>query len=76
MAELADHSPATLAGESVVRTDALDTRDGFKFWATDGSWMLIRFSGTEPLVRVYAEASSPELRDALLAEGGRMVTGK
>jgi phosphomannomutase len=58
-----------------VRTDALDTRDGLKFWIADGSWMLIRFSGTEPLIRVYAEASTPELRDALLAEGNRMVTG-
>jgi phosphomannomutase len=75
LAELGDRAPASLAGQSVVRTDALDTGDGFKFWTPDGSWMLIRFSGTEPLVRVYAEASSPELRDALLAEGGRMVTG-
>ena len=54
---------------------ALDTGDGFKFWTDDGSWLLVRFSGTEPLVRVYAEASSAELRDSLLAEGGRMVNG-
>ena len=51
-------------------TDALTTNDGFKFWLDDGSWLLVRFSGTEPLVRVYAEATSAELRDALLAEGG------
>ncbi len=37
-------------------TLALDTNDGFKFWTPDGSWLLVRFSGTEPLVRVYAEA--------------------
>ena len=41
----------------------------------DGGWLLIRFSGTEPLVRVYAEASSEELRDALLAAGDKMVNG-
>ena len=55
---------------------ALATNDGFKFWVDDGSWLLVRFSGTEPLVRVYAEATTPELRDALLAEGGRFVTGR
>jgi phosphomannomutase len=76
LAELGDHAPASLGGVAVVRTDALDTGDGFKFWTADDSWLLVRFSGTEPLVRVYAEASSAELRDALLAEGGRMVSGR
>ncbi len=75
LVELREHAPATLAGQPVVRTDALTTNDGFKFWCADGSWMLVRFSGTEPLVRVYAEATTPTLRDALLAEGGRFVTG-
>jgi len=73
LVELGEHSPETLGGRPVARTIALDTGDGFKFWTDDGSWLLVRFSGTEPLVRVYAEASSAELRDALLAEGGRMV---
>jgi phosphomannomutase len=76
LVELGAHSPRTLGGETVVRTLALDTGDGYKFWTADGSWLLVRFSGTEPLVRVYAEASSPKLRDALLAEGGRMVNGR
>jgi len=76
MGELAQHAPETLAGLRVVRTDALTTHDGFKFWTADGSWLLVRFSGTEPLVRVYAEATSAELRDALLAEGGHLVTGR
>lgn len=75
LAELADHSPELLGGRPVVRTVALDTGDGFKFWVDDGSWLLVRFSGTEPLVRVYTEASSAELRDALLVEGGAMVSG-
>jgi len=76
LVELGSHAPASLGGVPVVRTDALDTGDGFKFWTEDGSWLLVRFSGTEPLVRVYAEASSAELRDGLLAEGGRMVNGR
>ncbi len=75
MVELREQAPAALAGQTVVRTDALSTNDGFKFWISDGSWLLVRFSGTEPLVRVYAEATTPALRDALLAEGGRFVTG-
>jgi len=75
LVELGEHSPATLGDRPVVRTVSLDTGDGFKFWVDDGSWLLVRFSGTEPLVRVYAEASSAELRDALLAEGDAMVNG-
>ena len=60
----------------MARTAPLDTGDGFKFWVDDGSWLLVRFSGTEPLVRVYTEASSAALRDALLAEGGHMVRAR
>jgi phosphomannomutase len=75
LVELGEHSPSTLGGHTVERTLALDTADGFKFWTDDGSWLLVRFSGTEPLVRVYAEATSAQLRDALLAEGGHMVNG-
>jgi phosphomannomutase len=59
----------------VVRTDALSTNDGFKFWTDDGSWLLVRFSGTEPLVRVYAEATSAGMRDEMLDQGARMVRG-
>ncbi len=75
LVELGEHSPASLGGRPVARTAALDTGDGFKFWVDDGSWLLVRFSGTEPLVRVYTEASSAGLRDALLAEGSSMVKG-
>jgi phosphomannomutase len=75
LVELSQHAPETLGGARVSRTMPLDTGDGVKSWTDDGSWLLVRFSGTEPLVRVYAEASSAELRDALLADGTRMVTG-
>jgi phosphomannomutase len=75
LVELKAHAPATVAGQSVVRTDALSTNDGFKFWTDDGSWLLVRFSGTEPLVRVYAEATSPSMRDEMLDQGARMVRG-
>ncbi|MFV2061884.1 MAG: phosphoglucomutase/phosphomannomutase family protein [Chloroflexota bacterium] len=76
LVELGEHSPELLGGARVERVLALETGDGFKFWVDDGSWLLVRFSGTEPLVRDYAEATSAELRDALLAEGGAMVGGR
>jgi len=43
------------------------TDDGFKYYLEDGSWVLVRFSGTEPLIRVYSEAGSMERVDQLLA---------
>jgi phosphomannomutase len=75
LAELPDRAPAELAGRPVVRTQTLTTNDGFKFFADDGSWLLIRFSGTEPLVRVYTEASSTAAVDSNLAQGERIVKG-
>lgn len=72
--ELKEKAPDSLAGQPVVRTLALDTGDGFKFWTPDGSWLLVRFSGTEPLVRVYAEAQAAGQRDAILDAGEGLVT--
>lgn len=60
-------APAELAGLAVEGTR---TDDGYKFNLAGGSWMLVRFSGTEPLLRTYAEADSPE-RVALLLEEAR-----
>ena len=67
--------PTALAGQPVTRTQALDTKDGFKFFVDDGSWLLIRTSGTEPLVRVYTEATSGDARDALVGAGEQLVRG-
>jgi phosphomannomutase len=75
LVDLAAEAPAELAGRPVERIVALDTGDGYKFFLADGSWLLIRTSGTEPLVRVYTEATSPELRDALLVAGEALVRG-
>ncbi len=70
---LAQHTPAELAGRTVTAKEALITEDGFKFFVDDGSWLLIRTSGTEPLVRIYTEATSPELRDEMVDTGERLV---
>ena len=75
LVDLAEQAPADLAGEPIARTVALDTNDGFKFFLADGTWLLIRTSGTEPLVRVYTEATSPALREAMLGAGERLVRG-
>lgn len=53
------------AGRRVTETNR---KDGLKLIFDDGSWMLMRLSGTEPLVRVYTEAASPEA-SRKLAEG-------
>ena len=71
----AANAPTELAGQPVTRTQALDTNDGFKFFVADGSWLLVRTSGTEPLVRVYTEATSEDIREAMLEAGERLVRG-
>ncbi|MGH2357737.1 MAG: phosphoglucomutase/phosphomannomutase family protein, partial [Candidatus Limnocylindria bacterium] len=73
LARLADEAPASLAGRPVVERTTLETGDGFKFYRDDGAWLLIRFSGTEALLRVYVEAHSPEDVDELLGEGRRIA---
>jgi len=75
LVDLRQQAPAELAGLPVVRVLPLDTGDGFKFWVGDGSWLLVRASGTEPLVRVYTEATSEAIRDAMLVAGERLVRG-
>jgi phosphomannomutase len=73
LVDLKGHAPAELAGQALARIMPLDTGDGFKFWIADGSWLLVRASGTEPLVRIYTEATSAETREALLVAGERLV---
>jgi alpha-D-glucose phosphate-specific phosphoglucomutase len=63
--------PSTFAGRRVAR---LDTTDGRKMIFTDGSWILFRPSGTEPLVRCYAEARTPKALSSLLAAGRGLLT--
>ena len=75
LVDLRDQTPTELAGQPVVRTLPLETNDGFKFWIDDGSWLLVRASGTEPLVRVYTEATSETTQEALLVAGERLVRG-
>lgn len=68
---ISKHPPAELDGEKVVR---VLTVDGYKYLLADGSWLLIRFSGTEPIMRIYSEAGSAGRMQRLL-DAGRALAG-
>lgn len=63
-------NPKTIGGLIVT---GLDTTDGFKFNLEDGGWLLIRFSGTEPIIRVYTETSHKERVQDILSDGLRVA---
>jgi len=63
-------NPATVGG---LKVTGLNTTDGFKFMLEDGGWMLIRFSGTEPIIRVYCETMHVERVQAILKDGLKIV---
>jgi len=67
---LASSPPDRIAGNAVTK---VNTIDGHHFSLADGSWLLVRFSGTEPLLRMYAEASSIEKVKALIQDGRSML---
>jgi phosphomannomutase len=66
---LVDTAPNQIGGETVARVDTLD---GVKFYLADGSWLLIRPSGTEPVLRIYAEAHAQDAVKAMLHSGSEM----
>jgi len=65
-AVLAANPPKELEGQSVKE---IKSSDGMKFILEDDSWLLFRLSGTEPILRIYSEATSQALADALVAKG-------
>lgn len=65
-ARLQNEAPTRIGGEKIVE---ISNRDGFKYILSDDSWLLIRPSGTEPVLRVYAEGRSMEMVKELLKYG-------
>lgn len=63
-------NPKTIGGLAVT---GLETLDGFKFGLEDGGWLLIRFSGTEPIVRVYCETTKKDRVQPILKDGLKIV---
>ena len=66
-----DGAPKSIENVKVAR---LDTQDGFRFILADNSWLLIRFSGTEPILRIYAETDDTE-RVKRMLQFGRELAG-
>jgi phosphomannomutase len=70
LSKLATVRPETIAGQRLLNQD---TMDGFRF-EFEGGWLLIRPSGTEPLLRIYTETTNPELVQPVL-QAGRELAG-
>ncbi|OGQ04521.1 MAG: hypothetical protein A3F82_10725 [Deltaproteobacteria bacterium RIFCSPLOWO2_12_FULL_44_12] len=68
--KLASFNPSQLAGKKLKKRTLID---GFHFTLEDDSWLLIRPSGTEPLLRTYAEAPSVKQVDSLLKEAQVLI---
>jgi phosphomannomutase len=62
--------PKTIGGLDVI---GLNSLDGYKFKLADGGWLLIRFSGTEPIIRVYCETTHSDKVQAILKDGLRIA---
>ena len=67
---LTDNAPDQMGGQTVRQ---VDTNDGVKYRMADDSWLLIRPSGTEPVLRVYAEAPNNKAVDALIQVGHELA---
>ena len=67
---LTKQAPAEIGSEKVTE---VSTRDGVKYILSDDSWLLVRPSGTEPVLRVYAEGRSQEMVKALLGYGEQVA---
>jgi phosphomannomutase len=59
-----------VAGQKI---DSVEDLDGLKFRTENGGWVMIRPSGTEPVLRVYSEADSPEAAENLVNDVASMV---
>jgi phosphomannomutase len=68
--KLVESPPAELGG---VQVASIQTLDGVKYLLADESWLLIRPSGTEPVLRVYAEGRDEKMVKALLAFGEKVA---
>ncbi|MEJ2231002.1 MAG: phosphoglucomutase/phosphomannomutase family protein [Nitrospirales bacterium] len=65
-----DHPPSAFAGEEIIHVNKLD---GCKLLLPDGGWYLFRTSGTEPIVRCYGEAKTPERLTEIMKAGRELL---
>lgn len=62
--------PKTIGGLAVTEIKQID---GYQFLLEDGGWLLIRFSGTEPIIRVYTETKHKDRVQDILKDGLRIA---
>ncbi len=67
---LRDAKPGEIAG---LRVTGINTMDGFKYLLDDGGWLVIRFSGTEPIMRFYVETTRDSRRQEILQAGLKLA---
>jgi phosphomannomutase len=70
---LVHEAPQSIGGETICEVSSVD---GVKYILTDDSWLLIRPSGTEPVLRVYAEGRSQAMVKALLGYGEQVANSE
>jgi phosphomannomutase len=68
--KIAGEKPSEIAG---LKVKNINTLDGFRYEMEDGGWMLIRFSGTEPIIRVYTETTHGDKVQEILQQGLRLA---
>lgn len=70
VSRLTSRTPSHIGGKEVTK---VNTIDGYHYTLSDGSWLLVRFSGTEPILRIYSETDSPERAKSLISEGRNIL---
>lgn len=70
--ELCKAGLSTVGSRAVIRTETID---GYKFYVTEDEWIMVRASGTEPVLRVYAQAPNYDLSRALLDDAKKTLLG-
>ena len=70
--EKLSQDPTEIGGR---RVENINRMDGVKFKFTNNAWMLMRPSGTEPMVRIYAESENKQELEEILEQGRRYLLG-
>ncbi|MBI5144249.1 MAG: phosphoglucomutase/phosphomannomutase family protein [Candidatus Omnitrophica bacterium] len=70
MQHLKAHPPKKILGKNIIKIKDID---GYKFICEDSSWLMLRLSGTEPILRIYAEASTEKKALKILEFGKRLA---
>jgi len=68
---LEKNPPKDILGKKITETN---TADGIKFMCEDSSWLFFRLSGTEPILRIYAEAAKSETAQEILKFGKKFIS--